>query len=115
MLDAAKITEKVREVMEDKDFSGVVLCKHHGQPLFQMVRGYANRSEELLNNINTRFGIASGCKLFTSCKHRSIDRRREVCVGVHIKRCLEPDLSGMGSGDYGTPIADTHFRCAGLF
>ncbi|MGQ8873014.1 serine hydrolase domain-containing protein [Paenibacillus sp. TSA_86.1] len=66
MLDAVKITEKVREVMEDKDFSGVVLCKHHGQPLFQMVRGYASRSDELVNNINTRFGIASGCKLFTA-------------------------------------------------
>ncbi|MGF6353833.1 CubicO group peptidase (beta-lactamase class C family) [Paenibacillus sp. 4624] len=66
MLDAVKITEKVREVMEQKGFSGVVLCKQKGKTLFQIVRGYANRSDELLNDMNTRFGIASGCKVFTA-------------------------------------------------
>lgn len=66
MLDAVKVREKVKEVMEQKDFSGVVLCKQEGETLFQMVRGYANRSDELLNDVNTRFGIASGCKVFTA-------------------------------------------------
>ena len=66
MLDAVKVMEKVGEVMEQKDFSGVVLCRQKGETLFEMVRGYANRSDQLPNNVNTRFGIASGCKVFTA-------------------------------------------------
>ncbi|PYE51221.1 serine hydrolase [Paenibacillus barcinonensis] len=66
MLDHKKAMEKVKEVMEQNNFSGVVLCKQDGQTLFQLTRGYANRSDELSNDVNTRFGIASGCKIFTA-------------------------------------------------
>ncbi|GGH41735.1 penicillin-binding protein [Paenibacillus silvae] len=66
MLDHQRAVEKVKEVMEQNDFSGVVLCKQNGQMLFQLARGYANRSDERLNDVNTRFGIASGCKIFTA-------------------------------------------------
>ncbi|WP_260504264.1 serine hydrolase [Paenibacillus illinoisensis] len=63
MTDAAR---KVEEVMNSNDFSGVVLLKQNGQTLLNLSRGYANRSDELLNQIDTRFGIASGCKIFTA-------------------------------------------------
>lgn len=66
MINVKDLTRKVEEVMERVDFSGVVLFKQGGQTLLNMKRGYANRSEQLTNEVDTRFGIASGCKIFTA-------------------------------------------------
>ncbi|WP_440109571.1 serine hydrolase domain-containing protein [Paenibacillus sp. QZ-Y1] len=66
MINVTDLTSKIEEVMEHVDFSGVVLLKQGGQILMSIKRGYANRSEELPNQVDTRFGIASGCKIFTA-------------------------------------------------
>lgn len=66
MTNITDLARKVEEVMNSNDFSGVVLLKQNGQTLMNLSRGYANRSDELLNQIDTRFGIASGCKIFTA-------------------------------------------------
>jgi CubicO group peptidase (beta-lactamase class C family) len=47
------------------DFNGVISITGEQGVIFQECRGYRNRSEKLLNNIDTAFGIASGTKLFT--------------------------------------------------
>jgi CubicO group peptidase (beta-lactamase class C family) len=49
-----------------KDFSGVMQIKRAEQVIYEKSRGFADISNERLNNINTRFGIASGAKLLTS-------------------------------------------------
>ena len=46
-------------------FSGVFCVCNEDGILFEKSQGYRNRSEGLLNNIDTAFGIASGTKLFT--------------------------------------------------
>lgn len=48
------------------NFSGTVLVKHHDKELAKANYGYANKAEEWPNEDNTRYGIASGCKLFTA-------------------------------------------------
>jgi CubicO group peptidase (beta-lactamase class C family) len=100
MMDTVSLTEKVREIMEQKDFSGVVMCKHNSQTLFQLVRGYANRSDELLNDINTRFGIASGCKLFTAVSICQLVEQGEFTLDSKLKDVLnltfpawDPDIT----------------------
>jgi len=50
---------------EDIDFSGVFSASDAGGVLFQYAAGHRNRAEELLNTVDTAFGIASGTKLFT--------------------------------------------------
>ncbi|WNS44394.1 serine hydrolase [Paenibacillus sp. MMS20-IR301] len=47
-------------------FSGAVSVTRKEQALTARAYGYANLAEERLNQFNTRFGIASGCKLFTA-------------------------------------------------
>jgi CubicO group peptidase (beta-lactamase class C family) len=47
-------------------FSGAVQVARHGQIIAGTAYGYANRAEERVNQLNTRFGIASGSKLFTA-------------------------------------------------
>lgn len=49
-----------------KDFSGVVQVRQGGESIFSAAYGYANRSDNLPNTINTRFATASGCKIFTA-------------------------------------------------
>ncbi|MGC5773139.1 serine hydrolase [Paenibacillus pabuli] len=66
MMSITDLTRKIEEVMEKVDFSGAVLIKQNGHTLFSTARGYANRSDERLNQPDTRFGIASGCKIFTA-------------------------------------------------
>lgn len=60
------LNEKVIAVMNEVDFSGNVLVKRNNDLLQQHSNGFANRTHSILNNEKTRFGIASGCKIFTS-------------------------------------------------
>lgn len=60
------LNEKVRAVMNEVNFSGNVLVKRNDDLLQQHSNGFANRTHSILNNEQTRFGIASGCKIFTA-------------------------------------------------
>ncbi|WP_405152949.1 serine hydrolase domain-containing protein [Paenibacillus sp. FSL K6-0108] len=66
MTSITDLTRNIEDVMENVDFSGVVLIKHNGHTLLNKARAYANRSDERFNQPDTRFGIASGCKIFTA-------------------------------------------------
>lgn len=60
------LNEKVIAVMNEIDFSGNVLVKRNNDILQQHSIGFSNRTHSILNNKLTRFGIASGCKIFTA-------------------------------------------------
>ncbi|PAE23761.1 MULTISPECIES: serine hydrolase [Bacillaceae] len=60
------IDKKLRSVINNVGFSGVVLMKEKENNLLQLAEGYADRANETPNNPGTRFGIASGCKIFTA-------------------------------------------------
>lgn len=49
-----------------KNFSGVVQIRKAGKAIYEKAYGFADISNERLNNVNTRFGIASGAKLLTA-------------------------------------------------
>lgn len=49
-----------------KNFSGVVQIRKAEKVIYEKAYGFADISNDRLNNINTRFGIASGAKLLTS-------------------------------------------------
>jgi len=56
------IAQQLREL----PLSGVIHISHNNKPVFSHAYGYANRAESIPNRLNTRFGIASGGKLFTA-------------------------------------------------
>lgn len=60
------INRTIEKIAADINFSGVVLADQNGKEIVSQTYGLRNRAEELENNIQTRFGIASGCKLFTA-------------------------------------------------
>ncbi len=65
-----QIEKIVKEIHQNIDFSGVVsgvvLIKKDDDIIYENSFGYANRSECINNTLQTRFGIASRCKLFTA-------------------------------------------------
>ena len=56
----------IAEQLRQKPFSGVIHINYQASPIFLHAYGLANRSDNLPNRLNTRFGIASGGKIFTA-------------------------------------------------
>lgn len=54
----------ISEGMESNDFSGVALLKK--EEVWSTAKGFADRANARPNSLDTRFGIASGCKIFTA-------------------------------------------------
>ena len=56
----------IEEQHRQNPFSGVIHVSHQETPIFSHAYGLANRSDQLPNRLNTRFGIASSGKIFTA-------------------------------------------------
>lgn len=56
----------ISEAAEAYGFSGAISITRHGEMLFAKAFGFRNIREQLLNELDTRFGIASGTKAFTA-------------------------------------------------
>lgn len=63
---APNLCEQIDQLIEEIDFSGAVLAVKEETSILLNASGFANRAEKLPNRMDTRFGIASGCKLFTA-------------------------------------------------
>lgn len=85
------ILKRITNIQEEVEFSGSILVKENNNILTELSYGFANRSEEITNGSHTRYGIASGCKLFTAiaiCQlvqggKLSFDTKLEGCLDVH--------------------------------
>ena len=55
-----------KKINNMKNFSGIVQIRKSEKVIYEKAYGFADISNDRLNNINTRFGIASGAKLLTS-------------------------------------------------
>ncbi|MDZ5712654.1 serine hydrolase domain-containing protein [Jeotgalibacillus haloalkalitolerans] len=58
--------EELQQLISDISFTGAVLVQRDQEVVIKDGYGEANRSDHILNSADTRFGIASGCKIFTS-------------------------------------------------
>lgn len=55
-----------KKINNMKNFSGVIQIRKAEKKIYEKAHGFADISNERLNNINTRFGIASGAKLLSA-------------------------------------------------
>lgn len=60
------IAEKLDEAEANENYSGVLLLGKKDKVLFEKAYGMANKQYQILNNIDTKFNMASEGKLFTS-------------------------------------------------
>jgi CubicO group peptidase (beta-lactamase class C family) len=84
-IDIGKNIENINKV---KPFSGVVLVQQNDNIIFQRSYGFANRSEEIPNTMDTRFGIASGCKIFTAVAICQLVEKGLLAFDTLLKDCL---------------------------
>ncbi|MED1567723.1 serine hydrolase [Bacillus paramycoides] len=78
----------VKELYQELEFSGVVLIKRENDIIYESSFGYANRSERINNTLQTRFGIASGCKLFTAIGICQLVEKGVITFHTKLKDCL---------------------------
>lgn len=86
------VSDKIRLVGESNDFSGTALVRDDSGALVKMSRGYANRSEQVPNRESTRYGIASGCKIFTAVAICQLVEIGKLSFDSRLKDCVDFDL-----------------------
>lgn len=60
------LIDQIEQVARETDFSGVVSIFQADSPLYEQAFGYRDIPNQVPNSTATRFGIASGTKLFTA-------------------------------------------------
>jgi len=60
------LTNQLEKIQTENQFSGSIFVKQGESVHVQSSFGNANRADDIPNEKHTRFGIASGCKLFTA-------------------------------------------------
>ena len=78
----------IKKINEQKRFSGVILLCNENRIVFEKAYGYANRSSLIENTPDTRFGIASGCKIFTSVSICQLVEKGIISFDTKLKDCL---------------------------
>ncbi|RKN80631.1 serine hydrolase domain-containing protein [Paenibacillus ginsengarvi] len=81
-------------------FSGAVYVREEDGGIFEQAYGYANRSEQTKNQTNTRFGVASGCKIFTAVAIGQLVEKGLLLFDTRLNECLpirfpffDPDIT----------------------
>lgn len=82
----------LNKLIEETQFSGAISIKKDHTVIMEAAAGYSNRSDKLLNRIDTRFGIASGCKLFTAVAIAQLVERGLLSFDTKIKDCLQVEF-----------------------
>jgi CubicO group peptidase (beta-lactamase class C family) len=65
-MDQIEFAESMEKTTSEKSFSGVISVHRQDTVFFEKAFGYADRSNKLANQTDTRFGIASGTKFLTA-------------------------------------------------
>jgi len=81
------VMKKIENVQQAIGFSGTFAAKR-GEEVFAGSDGFANRAEKINNTINTRYGIASGCKIFTSIAICQLVERGLLSFDSQLNDCL---------------------------
>lgn len=92
MVQGSQLVNKVSAIMEQLDFSGIVLFRKNGETLLNLTRGHAQRSDELPIMPDTRFGIASGCKIFTAVAIGQLVEQGKLTYESRLSEVLDIDF-----------------------
>nr|WP_188499184.1 serine hydrolase [Pullulanibacillus pueri] len=82
------ILNRMSESQNKNQFSGSLLVKKNNKVLVEAHYGLAHRSEQIKNNALTRYGIASGCKLFTAIAICQLVEQGKLGLDTKLTDCL---------------------------
>ncbi|WP_153463645.1 MULTISPECIES: serine hydrolase [Sediminibacillus] len=87
-----ELNDLIAETCNKMDFSGVVYVKQNEHILSDSSFGYADRAEKRRNTSDTRFGTASGCKLFTAIGICQLVEKGLLSFDTRLVDCLNIDF-----------------------
>ncbi|MCL6606305.1 MAG: beta-lactamase family protein [Paenibacillus sp.] len=92
------LESKIARIAVETSFNGAISVSSIGKEMVRSAFGYANRADSLPNTQDTRFGIASGCKLFTAVAVCQLVEQGKLSFDSKLAECLEgvsfPHFSG---------------------
>ena len=99
MIDIADIsTEDIARLFEETGFSGVVSLSPLGSgPSLDLAFGLADRSHRVPNTVETRFAMASGCKIFTAMAVGSLIQEDRIGLDTLLADCVRSRQFHFGS------------------
>ena len=87
-----QLNQVIEGAVNDTRFSGVVFVKIEGNVVFENAYGYADRSNKILNTVDTRFGIASGTKFLTALGIGKLIDSGELALTSRLCDCVNIDF-----------------------
>ena len=99
MIDIADIsTEDIARLVGETGFSGVVSLAPLGSgPSLDLAFGLADRSHRVPNTVETRFAMASGCKIFTAMAVGSLIQENRIGLDTLLADCVRSRQFHFGS------------------
>ena len=91
-MERAQLAETLNTSIEAHAFSGVISIRQQGSVLYERAAGYADRSNKVVNTLETRFGIASGTKFFTALAIGKLIAAQKLSFSTKLKDCLALDF-----------------------
>lgn len=82
---------KLMEVQKSLSFSGAFYAKNRDE-IITGSYGFRNRAEKLKNQADTRFAIASGCKLFTAVAIARLVEMGKIDFETKLQDCIAEDF-----------------------
>ena len=99
MIDIADISaEEIARLVGESGFSGVVSLAPLGSgPSLDLAFGLADRSHRVPNTVETRFAMASGCKIFTAMAVGSLIQEGRIGLDTTLADCVRSRQFHFGS------------------
>jgi CubicO group peptidase (beta-lactamase class C family) len=93
----AQLIQQLETTAAEQDFSGVISITERGNTFFEGAYGYANRSDRIKNQVNTRFGIASGTKGFTALAIGKLIQEGKLSLDTKALECVSMPVPNVSS------------------
>ena len=86
------VMARIEVIQKEIQFSGSIFVENREAVLADASYGYANRAEQLDNQAGTRYGIASGCKLFTAVAICQLVEEGKLSFDMSLQQCLDVEF-----------------------
>src|SRR5699024_1441931 len=96
-MDKQKKLNYLKEKQKELLFSGAYYAESINEVLTGS-NGFANRSEEITNKVNTKFSIASGSKIFTAVAVCMLVEEGKISFDSKLKDCLDVEFPYFDGG-----------------
>jgi len=84
--------DRLSKKQQEIQFSGSIHVRKRGEIIVSEAFGYANYPEKIFNQIDTRFSIASGSKIFTAVAICKLVEEGKLTFDTKISVCLDIDF-----------------------